>query len=185
MRKWMSVLAALLLTLTLSAPAGAIAIGGGSYGGEGESSGGTPAIGEGKAKEITGSEAEIGWDTDSTEETILPTDGYAETREPIRNGGESDPEEGVGDLDAPAENMAEEPMKEPEAAQKAQENLKDRLFIRSVETTQLWKLAVPALGAAAAIAALITQRRRVSSHQASKHSADEIPKTTFQSWDGK
>lgn len=173
MRKFLAAVTALLLAAAMSSNCCAIGFGGyvDSGGGEGEGTG-RPVFEEGNQKSFGATEETALWETyaeETTEETVGAAQNQGGRESPV-SGSNAEPDETV----VPTEEQITET--EP------QESLTDRLFIRKVEQTETWKLAVPGFGAVAALAALIWLQKKGKTGQTPGQ--EEIPKTTFQSWDG-
>ena len=186
----------LLLTLALAAHAGAIAINNPAGGSNSEeSSGGAPVVGEGKAKDLSGNEAAAGWGEEVdeiAEETAWATEEPDYTQAPRRSGDSEGLAEEGGGSDAPvtsdsseSQNMeSEKEAPEEKEAPQEKESLLKRLLVRRVEKTEIWKLVIPALGAAAALAALIWTQKKETDNRKTPAKQEDVPKTTIQSWDG-
>ena len=182
MRKSFAAVLSLLLVVLLAMPVRAYW---GSSWGEEDSGSSDPQVGLGTQKEFGDAEEKtteasfeetaVPETTCEAEETTVPaTEAYTEVA--AESGAEAPVEteaaEDTAEVTEPAEETVETPSRE-------EESLGDRLFIRKVTHTEKWKLIVPAVGAAVALAALF-----VTKNNKKENSSDPVSGyTSMSTWD--
>lgn len=172
-------LALMLLNAFLTVPVMAIGSVGSDYRGSGESEVGNPGpvVGEGTQKEFGAGEEEPDPErmmSDATDEPTWATEAmdYTEENWEFDSDGEEMPDEPVFQV-----HEETEPILAGSEEAEQEESLLKKLFVREVSHTEIWKLVVPALGAAAALAALLVLRKKGSKPASGP---EGIPSTTIQ-----
>ena len=180
MKRWMTVLSALMLLISvLTVPAMAmmgVINGSPNRDSEGGSDSHSPVVKQEKetveipTEEATAA-AEIPFsapeeNTVAAEETTCPTEetGWRSTG---------------GAEEAAAETQAQ-PLLPSEETEEPEESFLKKLFVRKVAEKEIWKIAVPAAGTAAAVAALLLQRKKTG---AAGPARDQTSRTVMGPWD--
>ena len=176
MKRWMTVLSALMLLISvLTVPAMAFSAAPAPNGGR-DSESHSPVVSQEKKEiEIPTDEAATATEmpfaapeenTVAAEETTCPTEetGWRSTG---------------GAEEAAAETQAQ-PLLPSEETEEPEESFLKKLFVRKVTEKEIWKIAVPAAGTAAAVAALLLQRKKTG---AAGPAREQTSRTVMGPWD--